>query len=103
MQAGIPGSSTTSLCDLGQVSQLELCASFPLGGLGGMEPLHLLCTFRFLLERCYMTKVMVVICTWLIIPVLPLGKRTLVVELERDSRKISIVGRLLFPTLSNSF
>lgn len=47
-----------------------------------------------------MTKVMVVICTWLIIPVLPLGKRTLVVELERDSRKISIVGRLLFPTLT---
>lgn len=50
-----------------------------------------------------MKKVMVVICTWLIIPVLPLGEMTLVVELEQDSRKISIVGRLLFPTLNNSF
>lgn len=29
-----------------------------------------------------MKKVMVVICTWLIIPVLPLGETTLVVELE---------------------
>lgn len=50
-----------------------------------------------------MKKVVVVICTGLIIPVFPLGETTLVVELERDSRKISILGRLLFPTLSNSF
>lgn len=103
IQAGIPGPSTSSLCDLGQVSQLELCASFPLCDLGEMELLHLLCTFRFSLERCYMKKVMVVICTWFIIPVFPLGETTLVAELEQDSRKISILGRLLFPTLSNSF
>lgn len=38
-----------------------------------------------------------------IIHMFPLGETILVVELECDSRKNSILGRSWFPTLSNSF